>query len=102
MSNPFDVAQKYLTKTPKPMLAPTVERPTIDHIIDDRTIAVLIDSTVLGAPLWFAFDPAFDPGDRIPVFYADELAMLKDKPVSTLRKIYETKKSCGIGYRVRQ
>jgi hypothetical protein len=71
-----------------------------------QTIAVLIDSTVFGAPVWFAFDPAFDPADGIPVFYADELALLKNKHISTLRLMYETKRSStrssGLGTRVRQ
>lgn len=74
----------------------------VDRIIDDRTIAVLIDSAVLGAPVWFSFSADFDPGDGIPVFYADELCFLKDKPISTLRKIYESKKTFGPGTRVRQ
>lgn len=78
-----------------------VESATVDLVIDDKVIAVLIDSTVLDAPLWFSFSQDFDPKDGIPVFYADELDVLKDKPISTLRKIYETKKA-GPGYRVRQ
>jgi len=75
---------------------------TIDAIIDDRTVAVLIDSQALGSLLWFAFDRDFDPADGIPVFYADELDLLKDKPLATLQKIYETKKTFGPGTRVRQ
>ena len=95
MSNPFSVAQKYLEQSDQ------TPAPATD-LSDGRIIAVLIDSTVLGAPLWFAFDPAFNPGDGIPVFYCDELGLLKDKPASTLRKIYETKKAFGPGTRVRQ
>ena len=64
--------------------------------------AVLIDSEVLSAPLWLAFDAEFDPGDGLPVFYAAELQFLKDKPAATLRKIYETKLAFGRGARVIQ
>ncbi|HEX9262839.1 MAG TPA: hypothetical protein VF977_00600 [Candidatus Binatia bacterium] len=78
------------------------ETSAVEQIIDDRTVAVLIDSTVLGAPIWFAFSADFDPGDGIPIFYADELALLKNKPVATLRKIYDTKKTFGRCTRVRQ
>ena len=67
------------------------ESPAMDMVIDDRTIALLIDSTILGAPIWFAFDDSFDPEDGLPVFYAHELPELKHKTPEQLRKIYETK-----------
>lgn len=64
--------------------------------------AVLIDSEVLSAPLWLAFDAEFNPGDGLPVFYADEIQFLRNKPAATLRKIYETKLAFGRGARVIQ
>jgi hypothetical protein len=76
--------------------------PVFDDVLDERITAILIDSTLLGAPLWFSFIADFDPGDGVPVFYADELCLLKDKPIRTLRKIYETKRTFGKGARVRQ
>jgi hypothetical protein len=72
------------------------------EIDSGKVRAVLIDSEILGAPFWFAFDESFDPADGIPVFYPDELQFLKDKPAATLRKIYETKRAFGLGTRVRQ
>jgi hypothetical protein len=95
----FDVAKKYL-KPAKDEAAKTAEPPAVDLVIDDKVITVLIDSAVWGAPLWFSFSSDFHPCDGIPVFYADELELLKNKAVSTLRKIYETKLAFGAGTRV--
>jgi hypothetical protein len=78
------------------------EQPGLDIVLGERPIAVLIDSTVLGAPVWFSFLTEFDPSDGVPVFYADELEMLKRKPVETVRKIYEAKKAFGPGTRLTQ
>ena len=78
------------------------ESPAVGCVIDENVIAILIDSTVLGAPVWFAFSRAFEPGDEVPVFYADELEFLKNKPAATLRKIYETKRTFGQRTRVTQ
>jgi hypothetical protein len=84
--------------------APSFTPLTPEQIADinsGNVIAVLIDSSIVGAPLWFSFSPDFDPCDDIPVFYSAELPFLKDKPAATLRKIYETKKAFP-GTRVRQ
>ena len=83
-----------------PLSPPTPEQ--IAEIDSGNVEAVLIDSAVLDAPLWFAFKPDFNPGDDVPVSYADERDLLKDKPVETLRKIYQTKKTSGPWTRVRQ
>ena len=75
---------------------------TTHELIDfdhDKISALLIDSDL--GPLWLAFLDDFCPGDEIPVFYPDELQFLKDKPATTLRKIYETKCAFGLGTRVR-
>jgi len=76
------------------------EGPTaVDQVIDDRTIAVLIDSTVLGAPIWFALrdDWRPDEGDSTPVFYASELPALRTKTPEQLRTIFNVKTGLGGG-----
>jgi hypothetical protein len=75
-------------------------RPTaVDQIIDDRTIAVLIDSTALGATIWFALrdDWRPDEGDLTPVFYASELPALREKTLEQLRTIFNVKTVFGGG-----
>ena len=105
-NDPFDVITKYMKPgEPSSSNAPNFTPLTAEQIaeIDSGSmVAVLIDSTVLNAPLWLAFKPDFNPGDGVPVFYADELDVLKNKPIETLRKIYETKRAFGPGSRVRQ
>jgi hypothetical protein len=119
MSNPFAVARKYLEKTDQPEALEVRESRKVnadfrkDHqgqaeaptsIEDGRITTVLIASEVLGADIWFALTDDWrpDPGDKTPVFYADELEFLKSKDAQTLRKIYETKLAFGPGSRVRQ
>jgi len=78
--------------------------PTTD-ITDGRIVAMLIDSTVLGEPIWFAFRDDWRPGDgdSIPVFCASELPALRDKTPEQLRKIYALKVGPkGLGTRVKQ
>ena len=75
-------------------------RPTaVDQIIDDGILAVLIDSTVLGAVIWFALrdDWRPDPGDSTPVFYASELPALRTKTPEQLRQIFNVKSAIGGG-----
>ena len=77
--------------------------PGEDLIIDGTTIAVLIDSAILGASVWFAFDDDFDPQDGRAVFYAYELKFLKTKAASELQKIHALKLGAvGLGTKVRQ
>lgn len=68
-----------------------------------KTLAVQIDSTVLGAPIWFALVDAWtaDPGDLTPVFYASELPSLRTKSPDELREIFKVKTAFG-GGRVRK
>jgi hypothetical protein len=73
----------------------------IAEIDSGNVQAVLIASTVLGADIWLSFKDDFDPGDGLAIFYADELELLRDKSVETLRKIHEVKLAFG-GGRVRQ
>ena len=89
MSNPFAVAQKYLDHTEAPTVDPT----------EGPIIAVLIDSTILGAPIWFALrdDWRPDAGDATPVLYASELPFLRTKSPQTLREIFKTKAAFGGG-----
>lgn len=82
----------------------TAAPPTIDQVIDDRTVAVLIDSKILGAPVWFAFKDGWRPDhdDGIPIFYASELPALRQKTTDQLRSIHKTKIAFGFGTRVRK
>lgn len=54
--------------------------------------AILIESVVLQADIWFVFDPAyrFDTGG-LACFYAHELPMLRHKSDSQLEDIHEAK-----------
>lgn len=60
---------------------------------DETVVAILIDSTVLGAPIWFALRDGWKPdaGDTTPVFYADELPGLRSVSPERLRFIYEAR-----------
>ena len=98
----FDVAKKYLKTDREPPAVWSDPNIASTRIEDGEIIAVEVCSAVLETHIWLAFDDGFDPGDGIPIFYADELELLKNKPVATLRKIYETKKSFGKRTRVRQ
>jgi len=70
---------------------------TVDQVIDDRIIAVLIDSPVVG-PVWFAFDDGFKSGDDIPVFFVSELPFLQKMGETELRRRYEQKQALGGGW----
>jgi hypothetical protein len=70
----------------------------VDQIIDEHTIAVLIDSTVLGAPIWFAFNDDFISGDGIPVFFASEFAFLRDMTADEIRRRYSEKRALRGGW----
>jgi len=89
MNSPFAVAQKYLTEATAPMTDPT----------EGEIVAVLIASTVLGVPIWFALRDDWRPvaGDATPVFYASELPFLRTKSPQTLREIFKTKTTFGGG-----
>jgi hypothetical protein len=91
MSNPFAVAQKYLDDR---QAAPRETDP-----MEGEVVAVLIDSTVLGAPIWFALreDWRPDPGDTTPVFYASELPFLRTKSPEQLRAIFNVKTAFAAG-----
>lgn len=71
---------------------------------EGQILAVLIDSTVLGAPIWFALRDDWKPdeGDTTPVFYASELPMLRNKTPEQLRSIFRVKTTFGPGSPVRQ
>jgi hypothetical protein len=94
----FAIADKNLkSSTAGPLLGAV----TCEQIakIDSGTVqAVLIDSDILGGPIWFSFFPEFNPRDGVPVFYADELCLLKDRPLSTLRRIMKQKRPSGWGH----
>jgi hypothetical protein len=91
MMSAFDVAKKYLAKDQPP--------DPVDLVIDDTVVAVLIDSSVIGAPIWFALrdDWRPDPGDATPVFYASELPYLRSKTPEQLRSIFNVKTTFGGG-----
>ena len=69
-------------------------------LIDDSVIAVLIDSTILGAPIWFALrdDWRPDAGDTTPIFYASELPALRMKTPEQLRDMFQVKRVFGGGW----
>src|SRR5690242_19565307 len=92
--SPFAVADKYLDPaTPQVRSDPS----------EGQLIAVLIDSTVLGAEIWLALSDNFQPDrdDNRAVFFADELEFLATKTLETLREIHKVKLAMG-GGRVRQ
>ena len=64
---------------------------------EDKVIAVLVDSAVLGLPVWVSEKADFVPGDGIPVFSQSELKMLDGKSADHLRKVYEVKQIFGGG-----
>jgi hypothetical protein len=70
---------------------------------EGEVIAVLIDSTVLGAEIWFALRDNFRRArdDNRAVFFADELEFLSTKTPETFREIHKVKLAVG-GGRVRQ
>jgi hypothetical protein len=71
--------------------------PAVDSIIDDRMVAVLIDSSVLGATIWFALRDGWRPdeADGLPIFYVSELPALRTKSVEQLRSIFNVKRAFG-------
>ena len=92
MKSAFDIAEKYLND---PAAARAEIAPA--DATEGRIIAVLIDSTVLGAEIWFTLDEGFqaDPGDKRAVFYASELPALRTKSPDTLRAIHAEKIAIG-------
>ena len=74
-----------------------VSDPTV--IIDGNILAVLIDSTLLRVPIWFALRDGWRPdeGDDTPIFYASELPALQAKTPEELRSIFKIKSSFGGG-----
>jgi hypothetical protein len=82
-------------------IATTGQRPTSDPavLVDGSIVAVLIDSSVLGAPIWFAFADRWKNSqpDGIPIFYASELPTLREKTPEQLRSILNIKRFFGGG-----
>jgi len=74
-----------------------ISDPTV--IIDGNVVAVVIDSTLLGAPIWFALRDGWRPdeADSIPIFYASELPALRVKTPQQLRDIFRVKRTFGGG-----
>jgi hypothetical protein len=68
---------------------------------EGRIRAVEICSNTLEAHIWFAFDPTFELGDGLAVFYADELEALEGKDPESLRKVHEIKLTFGPGSRLK-
>jgi hypothetical protein len=100
----LDLARKAKEEYRRKRQAGTPSEPaSVDIVIDETVVAVLIDSTVLGTEIWFALDEGFrpDPGDATPVFYASELPFLRTKSPETLREIFKVK-TVFRGGRVRQ
>ncbi len=75
------------------------EPPAVDRLVDESVLAVVIDSEVLGAPIWFALRDGWRPdeADGIPIFYASELPALRSKTSEQLRSIFNSKRTFGGG-----
>ena len=56
-----------------------------------RILAVRIFSMVLEDELWLILDPSFAPDDRLALYYADEIPLIKDKSYEELREIHKFK-----------
>ena len=80
MKSAFDIAEEHLTE------------PAVTSS-EGAIVAVLIDSTVLGAEIWLALHDDFkpDPGDTRAVYFADEISFLRTKSPETLRQIQTVK-----------
>jgi hypothetical protein len=59
---------------------------------------VLIDSTVIGAPVCFAFDDGWKSVMRSRFFFATELPFLRQMSQSELRRRYSEKLAFGAGW----
>ena len=70
----------------------------LDTVIEGQITAVLIDSAVIGGPVWFAFSDSFTSGDDIPVFFANELPFLRKMGATELRRRYEQKRALRGGW----
>jgi hypothetical protein len=80
MKSAFDIAEEHLTE------------PAVTSS-EGAIVAVLIDSTVLGAEIWLALHDDFksDAGDLRAVYFAAELPFLRIKSPQTLREIHTVK-----------
>jgi len=66
-------------------------------VTEGDVIAILIESPVVG-PVWFAFDDGFKSGDDIPIFFANELPVLRKMSETELHRRYEQKRALGGGW----
>ncbi|HWP23516.1 MAG TPA: hypothetical protein VNM15_04945 [Candidatus Binatia bacterium] len=83
----------------------SAETDAIDRLVDERAVAVLIDSQILGAQIWFALKEGWTPGPddvAAPIFYASELPLLRQKTPEQLRSIFRVKAAFGPKTLVRQ
>ena len=66
---------------------------------NDEAVAVLINSRVIGAPIWFALREGWKPEEcgKTPVFYPSELPALRQKTAEQLRSIFNVKRAFGVG-----
>jgi hypothetical protein len=83
MSNPFAVAQKYLSPSDQRPNPAVIERETIQ--------AVKIYSHILGDEIWLILDRDFIPSDGLACYYPEELRELATKTPEHLREIHRTK-----------
>ena len=99
--NYLELARKAKEEYRRKQQAGTAPEPVaaVDMVIDETVVAVLIESTVLGAFIWFAVRPDWRPddGDTIPVFYASELPYLRTKSPEQLRNIFNVKSKSTFG-----
>ena len=76
----------------------------VDRIVEESAVAILIDSEILGHPIWFSLRDDWQPdeSDATPVCYASELAALRTKTTEDLRSIFTNVKRVFGGGMVRQ
>ena len=67
---------------------------------DGPILAVKIHSSILKDDLWLVFDPGFKPEDQQPVYFPDEIPLLRNKTPDELREIHKVKAEFA-GTRVR-
>ena len=86
----LDIAKKAEQALKKGTTTTEVADPTEGPIV-----AVLIDSEILGAPIWFALQDDWHPdaGDGRAVFYASELPALRMKTAQQLRDIFRVERT---------
>jgi len=72
---------------------PTLRAWVVDREVDEKgkLRAVLICSAILEDHLWVICDRSFEPRDGLAVYYAEEMAALRNKTPEDIREIHKVK-----------